>query len=511
MAGSYIGSRPGQLFLGSTPAPIRSYLQDLFGSALSRYERLVIPCAGKLAVAEVAVAAGWPANRIDCSDVSLFSAVIGYHCSGQPIKSLGVTCSSLDIDVTDAAEILYAMKVLNVRAHGTTYRDKQLLRELERGRDAAVLSLRDSLKVLGEVLAGVSYQNADMMNEVHRVLDDKKTLLYVNPPAYSRGYEKMFDTAGALTWDEPPYTQWKPKKHGGVLWQRLKTAEALSLLYHHHARLEDEDRQHSVFALEKGWDKTRHLVCNRPKEARRLARPSAKPRAPTAVRSAGKPVFAYRDEVTPETTIEFQRVDRDVAMYYRDLWAHRLGVTNAEHSFLMLLDGKVASVVGVKTDTFRRFQNLYLFEQYGFSPPHERFRLNRLLMMCVTSSALLDLIPKTGHLAVRTPVGIKTTCLTQWPELKTNRGIMKLVSRKVWGNGMYHLSYEAEFVVRSFEEVLKLWLEKELNRLRQSRQAPAEKRSPTSGKGSRSGSSTSTRSGSKTATRASRTRGRSTA
>jgi len=49
----YLGAQPGQLFLGATPVPIRSYLSNVFRAALSRYDRLVIPCAGKLAVAEV--------------------------------------------------------------------------------------------------------------------------------------------------------------------------------------------------------------------------------------------------------------------------------------------------------------------------------------------------------------------------------------------------------------------------------------------------------------------------
>ena len=49
----------GAIFLGNTPGPARAYLGGLLAALRRRYRRLVIPCCGKFAIAEVAVNVGW--------------------------------------------------------------------------------------------------------------------------------------------------------------------------------------------------------------------------------------------------------------------------------------------------------------------------------------------------------------------------------------------------------------------------------------------------------------------
>src|SRR5271166_5378151 len=81
----------GDIFLGITPAAIRQYMLQAFKGALGQYDRIVIPCAGRFTLAEAAVDAGWRPEEITCSDVSLFSTVLGYCAAGKDLDELGVT------------------------------------------------------------------------------------------------------------------------------------------------------------------------------------------------------------------------------------------------------------------------------------------------------------------------------------------------------------------------------------------------------------------------------------
>ena len=57
-------------------------------SASERYERTIIPCAGRFTIAEAAVDAGWKPERLNCSDISIFSSVLGYACAEMDLEGL---------------------------------------------------------------------------------------------------------------------------------------------------------------------------------------------------------------------------------------------------------------------------------------------------------------------------------------------------------------------------------------------------------------------------------------
>src|ERR1700736_4459388 len=118
----------GDIFLGITPAAIRSYmLKALQGAKASgRYDRVVIPCAGRFTIAEAAIDAGWKPEQIECSDISLFSTVLGYACAGRDLEELGVTFHDHlqhlhararargDLSLLPAA-VLYGLKVCQLK------------------------------------------------------------------------------------------------------------------------------------------------------------------------------------------------------------------------------------------------------------------------------------------------------------------------------------------------------------------------------------------------------------
>jgi hypothetical protein len=77
-------------------------------------------------------------------------------------------------------------------------------------------------------------------------------------------------------------------------------------------------------------------------------------------------------------------------------------------------------------------------------------------MMLLTTSRFLDAQAHNLHV----PEGLSTTCLSQYPEMKINRGILKLHSREVLRNGQYKLRYYSMAKPQTFEEVVSSWLQK---------------------------------------------------
>ena len=70
-------ARLGEIFQGVTPGPHRTYLASQFPKLAKNYSKLVIPCAGRFSLAEVATDSGWENSSIYSSDISLFTTLIG--------------------------------------------------------------------------------------------------------------------------------------------------------------------------------------------------------------------------------------------------------------------------------------------------------------------------------------------------------------------------------------------------------------------------------------------------
>jgi hypothetical protein len=69
---------PSILFLNTWDAPERAYCRQIFSALPGRgYTRYVEPCAGAFAMPLVAHNAGWLPGRMETSDSSLFTAVVG--------------------------------------------------------------------------------------------------------------------------------------------------------------------------------------------------------------------------------------------------------------------------------------------------------------------------------------------------------------------------------------------------------------------------------------------------
>lgn len=70
------------------------------------------------------------------------------------------------------------------------------------------------------------------------------------------------------------------------------------------------------------------------------------------------------------------------------------------------------------------------------------------------------LLRDAPYLVVRDPIGIKTTSITQHTEGKTDRGVMRLVSREKLKAGGYRLQYEGAFRDDTWADVIAMWHER---------------------------------------------------
>jgi len=181
------------------------------------------------------------------------------------------------------------------------------------------------------------------------------------------------------------------------------------------------------------------------------------------------PVFISGDELTYDSKISFVSVPEQQALYYRDLFAHKLGNTGAEQYFLMLVDGKVFATVGLMTNSLFGLKSDRVFENYGFNSPVRNMpRANRLLMLAITCTEFADVLYRTASRVNRVYRlrGLRTTCLSKYRRVKLNNGILKALSceRLKEGRangGMYKILYDTDFREQDFKGVVRQFLDEE--------------------------------------------------
>ena len=102
------GHQVGTLFLGTLRPSTRAFLQQFFARARKRgYTRFVEPASGALAMSELAVKAGFDPHRIEASDVTLFSTLMGYGIMGQRVDDLEIHANGYgEYDLGDPAVAL---------------------------------------------------------------------------------------------------------------------------------------------------------------------------------------------------------------------------------------------------------------------------------------------------------------------------------------------------------------------------------------------------------------------
>lgn len=455
-----------QIFLGHTPSDQRRYLTFLLKHLREKYPNIVIPAVGQFTLAKRALEAGYKPENIQTSDVSLFSSLLGYYFSGQDIDTL-------DFEVADPFKekyesykttegkisyVFYLMKLAQL--NGINYL-AEIYNDMVENADEYVAQFQKQLAEYNAIYHGINYKIEDLRNEICERSDD--TIMILNPPVFPKGYAKMFDFTGYLSFNIG-IEEFNWKQEYEHLYDRSKALSYPTIWYRYRS-VEGFNKEEVIYAKEYKVGKVDYWLITKPKALAGLPSigyiDSFNRRA---LKPYPAPTFGVNDRMTENSKIQFVKVGAEQGLYYRDLFAHRLGNTKAEVYFLMLVDGKVFSTVGFHLGDLLRMKTTFAFENFGFSVyvPHYP-HTNRLLMLMITCREMGEVLKRSMSQQNRVYdlQGIRTTCLSKYRTIKTHRGILERTHREMLPNGMYKIQAEGKFHPHSFKETLAMFLEEE--------------------------------------------------
>jgi len=443
------------MFMGIPKSALRGAICDVIKT--KPYTNYVIPCTGRFAVAETFISCGIQPNKIITSDITLFSSLVGYYICDNDLGTLEVTCNGIQMEETaqGIAEVLYQMKIAKIPKN--TYYNEQLLKDLITRKQEHIEKIVSGLQYLKNRCNGISYSIHDMRDSIKEHNDDGN-LIFLDPPIESKNdYVKMFAAAN-IEWTAPSIKQFDPKTEFAQLCDNLLKNDADTVLYLRENNKPDLplDTWHCFFAAQDSKFKLEYLYFNKPGTMHTAAnRAQFK-----TFKSPPYPILSDTDEITPNSIISVIPVDEMVAMYYRDLFVHRLGATRAELYFLFLIDGKVFSVRGLIYYVQNRGIGDRFREVFGLVRSNKKYRhIGRLAMRLITSIEFRDLMVRPGDVFEKK--FITSTTISKYPVAREDEGILEIYDSKQAPDGLYHLQYEAEFKDTTFQEYLAEWLKEE--------------------------------------------------
>ena len=468
-----------EIFEGIPPSESRKALAEYVRkSACHKY---VVPFSGRFAAAETIAKASphWKPENMRTSDISLFSSAVGYWLSGQDLKGLNVQIQNpkiaglatyFDGSLKHAAAILLALKHCQLVKRKPFYY-QEAAKELLIHIDRYLAHVMGEFEQLGKTLKGINYRVADYRTEIVDCKNDADVLLYLNPPAYQSGYSKMFDVGESVTWNEPKIKEFNVNSFREMLEDLSEApcnALALAIRFPSKENLSQVPKQWQVAfsqAYPNEIGKSLYLVTNKKLDIYTSQHVGqVKPRH----------IQIYGDEdVWKGTQVSIVPLNHAEATYYRDLWVHKLGTTGAEFSALMCLDGRAFTVFGLTMTKARqgdKDNRHYIFEMYGISCPSKRWlRLNRLFMRLLVSVDMKRwLLKQTPDLEIFDVEGVKTVCLSRFPEVRINNNLLKIEKKERLPNGVWKLQYYSQWHNKSWRHMILEWLdeEKKLSKIR---------------------------------------------
>jgi len=464
------------IFLGSIPSDQRKFLR-VFLEFMRKEEgitRVIIPCVGQFGAVKCALEAGFTIDQIECSDISLFTSLLGYYYGEKDIEELNFglvqeehadAYAGLTNDQQRVAFLMVLMKMAQLRTE--VYYEKCFFEEIRKNFDKYMEQVRVQLEEGMKTYRGLRYEVKDLRwyfletKEAHTKTD----LIIMNPPAFAKGYTKMFNFHEYIVYLSS-VPEFDFSKEYMNMYHLSKNSPA-PFLWHTSKPTHAFPQQDIIFAKQLSVDKYGCWLFTEPDALGKF-----KDIYTVVFKGMNADnVQQYRllpqdYKLTAEAKVSINEINKETALYYRDLFAHRLGSTVAEVYFGIFLDGYLMSVCGFNTSFLRRLQETYIFENFCFSISHNNIEnLNRVSMMFLCSGQF------KRHLENNTLKGsayvqlksFKTTCLTKYRKSKLNNNLLKLTNSDRQENGTYKLTYESEFYMdRDYKRCIELFLTEDI-------------------------------------------------
>jgi len=455
-----------KVFLGNTPSIQRVWLFNALNRFRSRgVEKVFELCCGQFPLTKLAIEAGYEKTNLEASDISLFSSLLGYLYSGQPIESLPFTMSpevqaGLNPKWTQTRKVAYLMYVMRMATMPEKFRHQQSAKKhLTLTKDSQIDNLERQLEQYRAYYSGIHYSVGDMRGFIDRKYEDpEKTLVIINPPAFKGGYERMFDFKEKLSYNSG-VANFDFNSEYRALWEKSLENDATFIWYRFKSAA-GFDPKYVLFGREYKLDHHDYWMCSKPE---RLESPKilVKKKAPAFKPLRGAMIVPQDYKITENTKVTFKRVKAEVGLYYRDLWAHKMGVTSAEHYFLMLMDGMVFGTVGIHAADISSLKSDTVHEVFGFDCPIENEpKSHRLLMLSITTQEFADMLANgRKNNRIFEIKYFQTTCLSKYRKMKGNNGILAVrESVKAPKTNLYHIVYVCEFRKEKFSDAVKRYV-----------------------------------------------------
>ena len=347
------GKVPGQLFVGSSKQINRKLLKGLLGKLSRSHDVFVEPCSGPLTISALASQAGFNPERMESSDITLYSSVLGYAVAGQPIADLQIRIDGREYE--DAAEIILEQERIFCERLGNAYW-MAVSRELDVERKTHLERLNEQIGGLRKLLGGMEYRCQDMFAHMAEHVDNERAVVVVNAPILHKDYERFYDTEGRVEWAAPEYEIFNPQEGG---YDRIQAmfdgVPALMVAYMER----DDAPEHGIVAVRGGVRKspgdglaTRscngYFVSNRADEVRGILGGAAVSDFEGMKLEPGN--FRLTDEQfvpTAESEVELRKIEGAQAYYYRKLWTHGFVGVGCNVNVGVFVDGRLIGIFGL--------------------------------------------------------------------------------------------------------------------------------------------------------------------
>ena len=202
---------PNIMFLNTYDNPDRMFIKGLVPKLLGAgYDRYVELYCGAFVMPLIVAGSGMKQDDIWCYDISLFSNVLGYTFSNQPLEELEVKKNDRIIKlgndrIENAALLLYEQALARLKkAEGIDY-FRLLIDDMQSDRDRHIKNIADRIFEMDRQLNGLHFERMYIWEAWEKEKDSENTFVVSNPPTYKGAYEKFFDTDGVITWKASDY------------------------------------------------------------------------------------------------------------------------------------------------------------------------------------------------------------------------------------------------------------------------------------------------------------------
>jgi hypothetical protein len=471
-------SQPGMLFIGTIRDQERKYIKKFITAARGRgFTDIVEPCCGSFAMSRIAAEVGYGQDRIDASDVSLFSAVFGRAITGRPLDDLEIQVRGFSgEDFSKPEAVLWAQNVLRNASLGTSYYQSQIINDLYERKEVHQAHIRESIKYFQGLIGNIRFRELDMFDHIREYLDKENAIILLAPPTYKGGYEKWFYAGDQIAWKEPPYNLFDPENGlYQVMVEMCGKAKCLVICYEENkigqcAGTPLFCRSHSRAGI------NAYLTTNDPDRAAYVLGEKNATRKPEIEMTPLKyPVIPEDYEITGKSEVQVYEISNANSVYYRRLWTHNFsGSSTGSHNYAVVVDGYLCGVFGYNEMMASLFAEIYegkmgTWISYSICAPIRRYRILRLNTLISLCRSVFE-NGQTEIIKARTD-GIFTTMITKHPISMIHRGIMKLIKREKAKPMGYKLVYYADILDKSPQEVFHEWFRKEKDYWKQKEKA----------------------------------------